>query len=125
MNQLDIFKNYNVNKFMVAYGLSVSRKYRKRGIGTELLKARIPLCKALGIKVTSTVFSGDYSQKCAKTLDLKIISQSGILFDRKKELKSDMPNFFFSYEELLKVNPAYDFRQTHHKVCKLMSLYIE
>lgn len=65
MNQFDILKNYKVDKFMVAYGLSVSRKYRGRKIGKEILRARIPLCRALGIKVTTTVFTGFASQKSA------------------------------------------------------------
>lgn len=50
---------------MTAFGLSVNRQYRGRGIGEYLLKARIPLGKAIGVKVTSTIFSAIASQKLA------------------------------------------------------------
>lgn len=50
---------------MTAFGLSVKSKYRGRGIGENILKARIPLGKAIGVNVTSTIFSAIASQKAA------------------------------------------------------------
>lgn len=44
----------------------VNRNFRGLGIATEMLKARIPLLKAIGLSVTSTVFSVIGSQKAAK-----------------------------------------------------------
>lgn len=42
-----------------------SKNYRKRGIATEFLKARISILKALKLSVTSTVFTVIGSQKAA------------------------------------------------------------
>lgn len=63
--ECNIFEKYNVEKFLVAYGLVVNRNYRGRGIATEMLKARIPLMNEIGIEVTSTCFSVIGSQKAA------------------------------------------------------------
>lgn len=57
---------YNVDKYMTALGLSVNSKYRGRCIGEYILKARIPLGKAIGVSVTSTAFTSIISQKLAK-----------------------------------------------------------
>lgn len=65
-DKVNIKEKYNIDQFLGAFGLVVSKNYRGYGIGTELLKARIPLCKALGLKVTSNNFSGKISQKCAE-----------------------------------------------------------
>lgn len=63
--QFNCYEVYDIDKYMTAMGLVVAPKYRGRNISPEILKARFPLCKALGIKVTSTLFSGDISQKAA------------------------------------------------------------
>lgn len=63
--QFDVFQHYNVNDYLIAYGLCVDTAYRARGIATEMLKARGPLLKALGLKVTTTAFTGIGSQKAA------------------------------------------------------------
>lgn len=43
----DPFKHYGVNQFLGSLGLSVDRKYRGRGVGTQLLGAR---CVNIGIR---------------------------------------------------------------------------
>lgn len=53
---------YGVDKHVGAFGLSVDPKYRGRGIATEILKARAPMCKAVGIGLTSNIFTGEASQ---------------------------------------------------------------
>lgn len=63
--QFNAFEFYNVDKYMSALGLSVNSKYRGRHIGEYILKARFPLAKAIGVSVTSTVFTGIASQKLA------------------------------------------------------------
>lgn len=57
---------------MTAFGLSVIRKYRGRGIGENFSKARIPLGKAIGVEVTSTIFSAISSQKSAFKAGFKL-----------------------------------------------------
>lgn len=64
--QFNCYEVYNINKYLSALGLVVSHKYRGRNVSPEILKARFPLCKALGIKVTSTVFTGGVSQRAAE-----------------------------------------------------------
>ncbi|KAI5638575.1 hypothetical protein NE865_08767 [Phthorimaea operculella] len=63
--KLDAFKYLGVDKLLSAVGLVVRREYRGKKIGTRLLAAREPLCRVLGVKATSTLFSGDASQKSA------------------------------------------------------------
>jgi GNAT superfamily N-acetyltransferase len=64
--QFNIFEHYKVDEYLYGYGLAVDPAYKLRGIATELLKARIPLMKTLGLTLTSTAFSGPGSQKAAK-----------------------------------------------------------
>ncbi|KAJ0183006.1 hypothetical protein K1T71_000982 [Dendrolimus kikuchii] len=63
---VDVFEKYDVDKYLTAYGLVVDPQWRGLNVGKELLEARIPLCKALGIKVTATVFTAGASQAIAK-----------------------------------------------------------
>lgn len=65
-NQFNLFEHYNVTHYLTAYGLAINHRYRGRGIATEVLKARVPLCKALGIKLTATNFTAVGSQVAAK-----------------------------------------------------------
>lgn len=56
-NSANIFEKYEINYYLSALGLTVDRRYRNRGIATEILQTRIPLCKALGIKITANNFT--------------------------------------------------------------------
>jgi hypothetical protein len=60
------YTHYKVDTFLKGYGLAVSEKHRSRGIATELLKARIPLMKALNLSLTTTAFTSDASAMAAK-----------------------------------------------------------
>lgn len=73
LSQVDVFKKFKVDAYLTAYGLSVSRKFRGRGIATEILRARIPFCQAFGIKLTSTVFTSIFAQKSAAKVGFKEI----------------------------------------------------
>lgn len=61
----DPFAHYHVDRVMFAAGLYVDRNYRNRRIAVEMLKARIELGKAVGIQVSSNVFSSLGAQKAA------------------------------------------------------------
>lgn len=67
---LNVHEAYKVDKHVGAFGLSVDPKYRGRGIATEILKARAPMCKALGIGLTSNVFTGEASQAVREHFNL-------------------------------------------------------
>lgn len=67
----DIYEKYKVETYLNAYGLCVNRAYRGRSVATEMLRARIPLLKSLGLKVTATAFTTCNSQKAAKTVGFR------------------------------------------------------
>lgn len=103
-DKVNIKEKYQVDTFLGASGLVVHKHYRGCGIGTELLKARVPLCKALGLKVSSNNFTGAVSQKCAEN--------AGFTTD-----------FIVTYDELAAV--GYKFENVQEKCIKVMSLEIK
>jgi GNAT superfamily N-acetyltransferase len=103
----NLFDRYKfANSILIAYGLSVSKVYRRRGIATEILRARIPLCKALKIPVTSTVFTAIGSQRPAQKIGFKV-------------------DYEISYDELAKFNKAFNFNNLETSSLKIMSLVID
>jgi GNAT superfamily N-acetyltransferase len=104
-NKLDVFEHYHVDKYLGAYGLSVTPKYRGRGISTEVLRARIPFCKAFDIKLSATTFTAPGSQKAAAKVGF--VDGASIL-----------------YKELAKVSPRFDFPNIKSKELKWMCLKI-
>lgn len=61
----NIFEELNITEYVDDYGLYVVPEYRGLRIGLEILKAREPLCRALGLRVTLTAFTSDVTQKYA------------------------------------------------------------
>lgn len=107
LSQCNLFKRYDgVDKILIAYGLSVSSDYRRRGIATELLRARIPLCKAMKIPLTSTVFTAIGSQKPAISIGFQV-------------------DFETSYEELERHHDDFNLTNLETSSLKLMSLVID
>lgn len=95
-----------VDNILIAYGLSVSKNYRQRGIAAEILRARVPLCKALEIPLTSTVFTAVGSQKPAERVGFKV-------------------DFEINYDDLAEYNKEFTFKNMGTSSLKLMSLVIE
>ncbi|XP_014355284.2 uncharacterized protein LOC106708313 [Papilio machaon] len=102
---VDIFEHYGVDSYLTAYGLVVAPDWRGCHIGKEILKARVPLCKALGVKVTATVFTAAASQAVAK--------KAGFV---------DL--FEITYEELAKKGFAFPGVEEDTKSSKFMALVI-
>lgn len=103
----NLFDRYKTaNSILIAYGLSVSKDYRRRGIATEILRARIPLCKALEIPVTSTVFTAIGSQKPAQKIGFQV-------------------DFEINYDELSKFHDEFNFNDLGTSSLKIMSLVID
>ena len=71
-NKFDIFESYKVDKYMYAYGLSVHKNYRGRGIATKILEARINLGRAIGVEITSTLFTTIASQVPADKVGFEV-----------------------------------------------------
>jgi GNAT superfamily N-acetyltransferase len=66
IEKVNVFERYNVEYYLHGFGLCVNREYRGRNIATEMLKARVPFLKALGMEATATIFSGIGAQIAAK-----------------------------------------------------------
>ncbi|XP_026754447.2 uncharacterized protein LOC113514555 [Galleria mellonella] len=103
---VDVFTTYNVDKYLTAYGLVVAPEWRGCNVGKELLQARVPLCKALGLKVTATVFTAAASQTVAKKAGFVDLSE-------------------ITYEELAKKGMVFPGIEEDTKSSKLMALLIE
>ncbi|XP_075988607.1 arylalkylamine N-acetyltransferase-like 2 [Anticarsia gemmatalis] len=104
-HSVDIFSQYNVDKYLTAYGLVVDPEWRGRNVGKELLLARIPLCKALGVKVTATVFTAGASQAVAKKAGFEDL-------------------FEITYEELAKKGFVFPGIEKDTKSSKMMAMVI-
>lgn len=104
-NEFNVMDYYGVHRVISAAGLCVIEKYRRRGIATKMLKARVPLLKCLGVKVTSTIFSTSDSQKAAKAAGYE-------------------ENYSISYEDLGKKFAKMDFSHVLNGFCKVMSLKV-
>ncbi|XP_072948620.1 uncharacterized protein [Epargyreus clarus] len=105
-NGVNVFEYYGVDKYLTAYGLVVDPAWRGMAIGKEILLARVPLCKALGVKVTATVFTAAASQAVAKKAGFEDI-------------------FEMSYEELARKGYVFPGVEKDTKSSKLMALVID
>ena len=105
VKQFDVYAAYKVDKYLTAYGLCVDPKYRGRGIATEMLKARVPILKGLGLKVTSTAFSAIGSQTAAKNAGFEDV-------------------YVINYSNLEKIFPGFDFSKSVTKIFKTMALVL-
>lgn len=105
LSQFNLFDRYNVDKILIAYGLSVSKQHRRKGIATEILRARIPLCQALQIPLTSTVFTAIGSQKPAEKIGFQV-------------------DYEIKYDDLATFHDEFNFNNHGTSNLKLMSLVI-
>lgn len=62
----NIMTRYGVDRVLFAAGLCVVDRFRGNGFARRILAARAPLLKALGLTVTSAIFSTVMAQKAAK-----------------------------------------------------------
>lgn len=97
--------HYEVDRFVFAAGLCVEKRFRGRGVATEILKARGPLMKSIGLSLTSSIFSTVGAQKAA----------AGAGYDE---------NFSISYEDFEKLSPGMDFSHAFGTSCKVLSLKV-
>ncbi|XP_055609196.1 uncharacterized protein LOC129756362 [Uranotaenia lowii] len=101
----NVFDKYGVNEYLSSMGLSVEPEYRGRGIATEILRARVPLCRAVGLRLTSTCFTGPASQHAAR--------KAGFVED-----------FSVQYGALVEVDRRFVFPGIEQERCSYMSLSI-
>lgn len=68
----DSCKHYGVDKYLSSAGLVVIPECRGRGIGEQFLKCRESICKEFGIKLTSTSFTSEFSNRVADRAGFKV-----------------------------------------------------
>ncbi|XP_052869714.1 uncharacterized protein LOC128275297 [Anopheles cruzii] len=100
--QANVFERYQVSHYLGAMGLSVAPKYRGRGLATEILRARMPLCRAVGLPLTSTCFTAIASQSAAAKAGFE-------------------ESYVVSYDELANVDERFVFPNLTTKYVKVMS----
>lgn len=99
----NIFDELKINHYLNACGLVTLPEFRGHSIGLEVLKAREPLSKAMGIPASMTLFTAIASQKLAARVGFK-------------------EWYVVSYDDLAKLDPPYIFPNisNHTKDCKTM-----
>jgi GNAT superfamily N-acetyltransferase len=105
-DSFDLFSHYNVDMIMTASGLCVDKKFRGRGIATEILKARRFILKSIGVQVTTSVFSTLGGQRAALAAG----------YDE---------NYSISFEELKQIFPKMNFSHSDATDCKVLSLKVD
>lgn len=105
MQHHNVFEKYGIEHYLTDYGLVTSKNYRKRGIATEFLKARIPILRALNLSVTSTVFTVIGSQKAAFNADY-------------------YETFAIKYTDVEKTVKGFDFNKRSCELCKIFDFKI-
>lgn len=104
-NAFRVVDHYGVDRYVFAAGLCVDKNFRGRGIATEILKARAGVLRAIGLTVTSSVFSTIGAQRAAASAG----------YDE---------NYTISYEELEKLFPQMNCSFAYGTSCKVLSLKI-
>lgn len=86
---------------MCAAGLYVDKKFRNRGIAVEMLRARHGVGKAIGIQVSSNVFSSLGAQKAAAKVGFE--ESFSIKYDEIPKLYADghYPNIKDEYMKIM------------------------
>ncbi|XP_055310798.1 uncharacterized protein LOC129573781 [Sitodiplosis mosellana] len=68
----NIFEVYELDKHLSCIGLVIDRTYRRRGIAEQFLRCREAICREFGIRMTSTVFTADSSNRIADKVRFKM-----------------------------------------------------
>lgn len=66
------FEFYGVDKYLSSAGLAVDSKYRGRSIGEQFLRIRKEICEEFDIKLTSTIFTSDFSNRIADNVGFTV-----------------------------------------------------
>lgn len=68
----NIFEVYSFDKHLSSIGLVVDKTYRRRGIAEQLLRCRKAICNEFGIRLTSTVFTSNSSNRIADKIGFQL-----------------------------------------------------
>ncbi|GLH06462.1 Uncharacterized protein GBIM_11972 [Gryllus bimaculatus] len=72
--RVDVFARYGVSHYLTGIGLAVAREFRGLGVGTELVRGRINMGRAMGVPLTVTLFSNPASHAIAHTVGMEVLS---------------------------------------------------
>lgn len=106
LNQHNAFGKYSIDKYLTDFALCTKKEFRQRGIGTEMIKARTPIMKALNVSDTSTLYTVIGSQKAAEKAGHKLTYQ-------------------ISYKELHEKYPTFDFSKSNAEFLKIMDFKMQ
>lgn len=67
----NVFELYGVDKCLSSIGLVTDTKYRGRGIAEQFLRCRKSICSEFIIRLTSTIFTSDSSNRIADKVGFK------------------------------------------------------
>ena len=101
LKQHDVFGKYGVDTYLSDYALCTKKAFRTRGIATEFIKARTPMMKALGVPVTSSLYTVIGSQKAAAKAGHSVAQT-------------------IAYSELAKSYPTFDFSKSNVDSAKFL-----
>ncbi|XP_055302495.1 uncharacterized protein LOC129568527 [Sitodiplosis mosellana] len=70
--KFDPFKQYAVDMYLDTQAIAIKKKYRGRGIAEHFLRCSKFICKEFKIKLTSTIFTSDFSNRIADKNGFKL-----------------------------------------------------
>ena len=76
LKDVDICELFGVDKYMSAFGLLVHPDFRGQGLSEQLIKARFPLGRALGLKATMTFFSPAAAQRASEKAGMRMYKEA-------------------------------------------------
>lgn len=122
----DVCENYGIDEYLTSVSLVVSAKYRGRGIGEQLLDTRKVVCQEFGIRLTSTSFTSDHSNRIAEKVGFKIdrilrCVQKRIVFECEFLFFLTQKSFDFSYDEIRKTHPHLNLPPIKSEALTIMS----
>ncbi|XP_070495422.1 uncharacterized protein [Chironomus tepperi] len=97
--KIDLFTNYNIDRYLTSLGLYVNPQYRSRGIAKELLKVRRQIMASLGLTLTVSTFTAIGSQKAAKSVGFEEIYV--ISYEELRSLGFDFVNKFSDFYKIM------------------------
>lgn len=68
----DPFEKYGVNMYLDSQAIAVDKRHRGRGIAEQFLKCSHIICNEFDIKLTSTIFTSDFSNRIADKIGFKL-----------------------------------------------------
>ncbi|XP_047109448.1 uncharacterized protein LOC124777940 [Schistocerca piceifrons] len=72
----DVFERFGVPEYLTSVGLVVAQEHRGQALAEQLLRARWPLGRALGLRATSTMFTATASQLLARRAGFHTLAEA-------------------------------------------------